>query len=426
MRSAAFAAILASSTVLSGCAGTVAGVSLSSISSFAGFASTLFTGADLGEHAASLVTGKDCRFSEGLMRADRQICEENGSPATRKDFHGIFVERVDEDGNVIYAAPKYMSASVGAGENENNPDVIWAQIKEQKSREENERQLARADRNQQIDVAALANGTLSPTALGFLPVGFSASASTIDEEPASQTAARPRDFKNTAQTIASRPSDNTAPAPHPVDADQPALDEKTFTASMQIANATGEGGPFIAAATNSTPVVSTLVNGEPVVVMRIGPMINSIAMSAPSEHAAPAPEAEAPRHVAQAEPIESEPASPQALVSALPKRTSKPAALDLPEEDVAPVEPPKPAAKPKQKPVQVAANATPKPVKAKPAAPAPSIPVEEDVYTPPANDAFNSPAPDLTSAPAAAPKSDEPAPSPATSAPAPLIPMAQP
>jgi hypothetical protein len=101
MRFAAIAAILASSTVLSGCAGTVAGVSLSSISSFAGFASTLLTGADLGEHAASLVTGKDCRFSEGLMRNDRQICEENGSPATRQDFHGIFVERIDEDGNTI-------------------------------------------------------------------------------------------------------------------------------------------------------------------------------------------------------------------------------------------------------------------------------------------------------------------------------------
>lgn len=424
MRFAAIAAILASTTVLSGCAGTVAGVSLSSISSFAGFASTLFTGADLGEHAASLVTGKDCRFSEGLIRDDRQICEENGSPATRKDFHGIFVERIDEDGNTIYAAPKYMSASVGAGENENNPDVIWAQIKAQKAAEETERQLARNERNQQIDVAALASGNLSSTAMGFLPAGFSASVSTIDEEPASQTAARPRDLKNTAQTISGKPSDTTAPAPRPVDGDQPAIDEKSFTASMQIANATGEGGPFIAAATNSAPVVSTLVNGEPVVVMRIGPMVAPIAMSAPSEHYSAAPEPEAPRQVAQVEAAPSEPASPQALISALPKRTSKPAAVELPEEDVAPVEPPKPAAKPKSKPVQVAAAATPKPVKQKPA-PAPSIPVEEDVYQPPANDVFNSPAPDLTSAPAPA-KSDEPAPPPATSAPAPLIPMAQP
>ena len=50
MRPAAFAAILASTTMLNGCAGTIAGISFSSISSFAGFASTLFTGADLGEH----------------------------------------------------------------------------------------------------------------------------------------------------------------------------------------------------------------------------------------------------------------------------------------------------------------------------------------------------------------------------------------
>jgi hypothetical protein len=77
---------------LSGCAGTIAGVSLSSISSFAGFASTIFTGADLGEHAASLVTGKNCRFSEGLVREDRKICEDRGSAATREDFHGIFVD----------------------------------------------------------------------------------------------------------------------------------------------------------------------------------------------------------------------------------------------------------------------------------------------------------------------------------------------
>jgi hypothetical protein len=114
MRLVALVGVLASTTILSGCAGTVAGVSLSSISSFAGFASTLFTGADLGEHAVSMVTGKDCRFSEGLMRADRDICEEPGSAATRADFHGIFVDRIEEDGTVVYAAPKYMSASVGA------------------------------------------------------------------------------------------------------------------------------------------------------------------------------------------------------------------------------------------------------------------------------------------------------------------------
>lgn len=426
MRLAAVAALLASSTILTGCAGTIAGVSMSSISSFAGFASTLLTGADLGEHAASLVTGKNCRFSEGLVRIDRQICEENGSRATRDDFHGIFVERVDEDGNVIYAAPKYMPASVGAGENENDTDAVWTQIKAQKAREESERQIARAERNQQIDVASLASGSLSSRSMGFLPIGFSAAAS-VEDEPASQTAVHPRDFKNSVQSVAGKSVQNSTPAPHPADSEQPAIDEKTFTTSMQIATATGQGGPFIAAVTNSTTVVSTLVNGEPVVVMRIGSVVNPVAASTPSEHFSAAPtqesSAEVPNLSAQIEPAAPEPASPQALISSLPKRTSKPDPIEVAAE-VPVVTPPKPVVKPKAKPapMQVASIPSVKPVTAKPA-PAPSIAVDEDVYQPPSNDAFTSPAPDLTAP--ASPAEEEHVP-PATSAPAPLIPMAQP
>lgn len=437
MRLAAVAAILASSTILSGCAGTIAGVSLSSINSFAGFASTLFTGADLGEHVASLVTGKDCRFSEGLVREDRNICEEPGSAATRNDFHGIFVERIDADGTVVYAAPKYMPASVGAGENENNTDVVWAQIKAQKAVEEGQRQLARAENSQQIDVAALASGSLSSNSLGFLPVGFSATSSAQDEEPASQTAARPRDLKNTpTPSVDPKTTAKTNQVPHSNESDPPAIDEKSFTASMQIATATGEGGPFIAAFSNSTPVVSTLVNGEPVLVMRIGPVMASAPVSAPADHVAAmpieTPAVESPRMVAQISEAPAEPASPQALISSLPK-APKTMPVDLPEEEV-PVVTAKPAAKPKVKPapVQVATAAPAKPAKAKPApAPAPTIPTEDDVYQPPANDVYSSPAPDLTAAPAApaseptAKPASENTPS-ATNSPAPLIPMAQP
>ena len=427
MRFSAFAAILASTTFLSGCAGTIAGVSLSSISSFAGFASTLFTGADLGEHAASLVTGKDCRFSEGLVREDRDICEEAGSPATRDDFHGIFVERIESDGTVIYAAPKYMPASVGAGENENNTDVVWAQIKAQKASEETERQLAMASQSQQIDVAALASGSLSSQSLGFLPVGFQAPAQTIDEEPASQTAARPRNFSNSAPDSAPAPV-KQAYLPAQEQSEPPAIDEKMFTASMHIANATGAGGPFIAATTNATPVVSTLVNGEPVLVMRIGPVISPLAYATPSEPAV------APAEIAMVQPPVAEEqvpvVSPQAIVSSLPKATKKFVA-ETPAE--APVQP-KPASKPKVKvaPVEIAEAAQPKPAKAKPAAPAPAAPApaptiapEDDVYQPPANEVFNSPAPDLTAAPTpAAPV--EATSTPATTGPAPLIPMPQP
>ncbi|MEQ1753450.1 MAG: hypothetical protein ABL973_04890 [Micropepsaceae bacterium] len=434
MRLEAVAAILASSTILSGCAGTIAGVSLSSINSFAGFASTLFTGADLGEHVASLVTGKDCRFSEGLVREDRNICEEPGSAATRDDFHGIFVERIEADGTVVYAAPKYMPASVGAGENENNTDVVWAQIKAQKAVEENERQLARAENSQQIDVAALASGSLSSNSLGFLPIGFTATASVQDEEPASQTAARPRDFTNTKQSVDPRTTAKTAQVPHSNESDPPAIDEKSFTASMQIATATGEGGPFIAAFSNSTPVVSTLVNGEPVLVMRIGPVMSAAPISAPADHVAAmpieSPALETPSMVAQVTEAPAEPASPQALISSLPK-APRTMSADLIAEQ-APIAPVKPAPKPKVKPapVQVATVAPEKPAKAKPA-PAPTIQTEDDVYQPPTSDVFSSPAPDLTSAPAApaAEPASRPAPEStpsATNSPAPLIPMAQP
>ena len=170
MRPVALAGILLSTSMLGGCAGTISGVTFSSISSFAGFASTIFTGADLGEHAASLVTGKDCRFSEGLMREDRDVCEEPGSAATRDDFHGIFVERIDADGTIIFAAPKYMPSGVGMGENETTPDRLWAEIKVGKAKEETDRQLARANAaTQTIDVAALATGSLSSESLAFLP-----------------------------------------------------------------------------------------------------------------------------------------------------------------------------------------------------------------------------------------------------------------
>lgn len=427
MRSSAIAAILASSTILSGCAGTLAGVSLSSISSFAGFASTLFTGADLGEHAASLVTGKDCRFSEGLVREDRDICEENGSAATRNDFHGIFVERIDADGTVIYAAPKYMPAGVGAGENENNTDVVWAQIKAQKAREETERQVAKAGQHQQIDVAALASGSLSSRSFGFLPVGFEASAQTIDEEPASQTAARPRNFSNSASAAPVAPVQQ-AYVPSQDQSEPPAIDEKVFTASMHIASATGAGGPFIAAATNATPVVSTLVNGEPVLVMRIGPVISPLAFATPvepSETPAYSAMIEEPPVVETVVPV----ASPQSLVSSLPKATKK-VAVEVPAE--APVQR-KPISKPKVKaaPVQIAEATPPKPAKAKleapaPAAPAPTIAPEDDVYQPPSDDVLNSPAPDLTAPSSAFAAPAETTSTPATTGPAPLIPMAQP
>jgi hypothetical protein len=46
-------------------------------------------GKGLPEDAADLVTGKDCRVIEGIVRKDRKTCETRGSPETRKDFKGL-------------------------------------------------------------------------------------------------------------------------------------------------------------------------------------------------------------------------------------------------------------------------------------------------------------------------------------------------
>lgn len=417
MRLTALAAILASTTMLGGCAGTIAGVSLGSISSFAGFASTIFTGADLGEHAASLITGKDCRFSEGLVRDDRKVCEEAGSPATRNDFRGIFVERVDADGTVVYAAPKYMPASVGAGENDNNPDLVWQAIKAQKQREAAERLLANADQGLQIDVAALASGNLPSGSLSFLPVGYrSGTTAALDEEPASQTAAQPRDFSN--PSAAARPAAKPATVAATAADEPPVIDEKAFTLSMQIAQATGSGGPFIAPATNSKPVTSKLINGEPVLVMRIAPVVTQVA-------AATAVEPSLPVTTAEASP---EPVSPQNLMTTLPVATT-------PFEEIVtePAPPPVARTRPKPAPTEIA-QSQPKPVKPKAAPPAPRIAPEDEAYQPPQSEAIASATPEIAE-PLAAPVTSPVAPAPqpvaentpvATSGPAPLITPPQP
>lgn len=76
---------------LSGCAvPVIAGFTLNEMSSATSVVSTLATGKGTGEHALDLVTGKDCRFLEGLVREDRKICESPGSPATAEDFKGVF------------------------------------------------------------------------------------------------------------------------------------------------------------------------------------------------------------------------------------------------------------------------------------------------------------------------------------------------
>lgn len=428
MRPVALAGILASTTILGGCAGTIAGVTLSSISSVAGLASTLFTGADLGEHAVSLITGQDCRFSEGLLRDDRDVCEEPGSLATRDDFHGIFVERIDTDGTVIYAAPKYMPASASMAMNENNPNAVWKEIKEQKAKEETERQIARANAVQTIDVAALATGSLSSDSLAFLPGGVKvATSDVIDGDTASQTAKSPRPIANVVtvkvQTPIKAPTIRTPTyfAAAPVDTDQPAIDETALTATLKAAHATGEGGPFIATMTNTTPIASKLVNGEPVVVLRIGPMFTA-SMPAASETptASAVPTASEPVQAVSSEPI-----SPLTAVLQTPPReelqvqktaltSEKPAAPVVEEKPAAPVVEKK--VEPRTKPAATTAAVIKKP-KAPKVEPQQTVvtnrPEEMDVYQPPLRESAGalatSPAPDLTGTVMSTPIPDTPA-----------------
>jgi hypothetical protein len=431
MRPVALAGILASTTILSGCAGTIAGISFSSISSFAGFASTLFTGADLGEHAVSLVTGKDCRFSEGLLREDRDVCEEPGSAATRDDFHGIFVERIDPDGTVIFAAPKYMSASVGAGENENDPDQIWAEIKSQKAREEGERQLARAQDAQTIDVAALATGSLSSESLAFLPAATAAELG--DGDTASQTAASERPVVNAA-----KPKPKSAAKAVEIPLDEPAIDETALTLPLKAAAENGQGGPPIATATTGTPVVSKLVNGEPVVILRLGPIFGGVTPSADTASAEPSTVVDEQIPTQSVSPLlrhVSAP-SPQAIL-----RQSRPASAEV---ALAPVEPKMAPARPRSKPSPAelaAAKAAAEKAAAKAKLAHQESAREDGVYQPleeSAGDIYASNAPDMTAAAPVQlpddvaattytppPASGETVPA-ATVAPAPLFPIAQP
>jgi hypothetical protein len=93
--------VSAAALALSGCAAPIIGtLTLSQLSTIVGGVSTLTTGKGLADHALSLLTGKDCSITEGILRKDRKICEEPGSLATREDFKGVFAyfEKKDQVG----------------------------------------------------------------------------------------------------------------------------------------------------------------------------------------------------------------------------------------------------------------------------------------------------------------------------------------
>lgn len=85
---------------LSGCAAPVVGaVTIGEILTIAGISSSIMTGRDLGEHALSALTGKDCRFLEAVLREGRGICEDRDSVATKDDFGGLIALFESDDGD---------------------------------------------------------------------------------------------------------------------------------------------------------------------------------------------------------------------------------------------------------------------------------------------------------------------------------------
>lgn len=86
---------------LSGCAAPAIGaLTIGEVLTIAGISSTIMTGRDLGEHALSALTGKDCRFLEAALRDGRSFCEEHNSVATKGDFGGLVALFKSDDGDV--------------------------------------------------------------------------------------------------------------------------------------------------------------------------------------------------------------------------------------------------------------------------------------------------------------------------------------
>lgn len=86
---------------LSGCAAPAIGaLTVGEVLTIAGISSSIMTGRDLGEHALSILTGKDCRFLEAALREGRSFCEDKGSVATKDDFGGLVALFRNDDGDV--------------------------------------------------------------------------------------------------------------------------------------------------------------------------------------------------------------------------------------------------------------------------------------------------------------------------------------
>lgn len=74
--------------LLGGCATLIQVASHPAVTGM-GLVSVAVSGKGLADHALDMVTRRDCRLLEGLVKEDRALCEEPGSLATLDDFRGL-------------------------------------------------------------------------------------------------------------------------------------------------------------------------------------------------------------------------------------------------------------------------------------------------------------------------------------------------
>ncbi len=82
--------VLVGAGLLGGCAAPVIGaVTVGELATGASVVTMAVDGKGLTEVAMDAATGRDCRILEGVVRANRTVCEEPGSPPTHDDFRGL-------------------------------------------------------------------------------------------------------------------------------------------------------------------------------------------------------------------------------------------------------------------------------------------------------------------------------------------------
>ena len=76
--------------LIAGCAAPLlGGITLNHIFAATSATTTAWSGKGLSELILDQVTGKDCRFLDGALREDRDLCEPEGAAATEEDFKGV-------------------------------------------------------------------------------------------------------------------------------------------------------------------------------------------------------------------------------------------------------------------------------------------------------------------------------------------------